>query len=382
MAITREELGRRIGALRQQRGWSQMQLADALELAQSAISRIESGERSVDSIELARVAEVLRVSVLDLLADEESADELGLAARAEEQRAPAALDVVLARVRELWRFDRMLDELDDTVVDKSARPDPPPFGSRSGKEQGRGLARWLREELGVGDGPITDLPDLIEDELALDVALEPLPEGLSGLCVVTERAALALVDSSAVIGRQRFTLAHELAHLLTGDPEPVLVDEQLFGKSPREVRANAFAAHFLMPEEGVVRALKGRPITGRVAAELQYEFTVSLEALAWQLVNLGLLTDARRRSLLASSPKALAYQHGYMSQWQAAEKQRNVVRPPLRLVRRGFDAYRRGIIGIEPLANLFRMDDVDWLRRELEAVGVAPLEWVDDTAEI
>lgn len=381
MAITREELGRRIGALRQRRGWSQMQLADALDLAQSAVSRVESGERSVDSIELARIAEVLRVSVLDLLADQETSDELGIAARVEEQHAPAALDVALARVRELLRFDRLLDELGAPGGDRADRPVPPRLASRPSKEQGRELARWLRELIGV-EGPITDLSDLVEDELGLDVALEPLPEGLAGLCVVTDRACLALVDSSAVVGRQRFTLAHEIAHLLVGDPEPVLVDEELFSRSPREVQANAFAAHFLMSEEGIKRALKGRPVSGRVAAELQYEFGVSLEALAWQLINLGLLTDARRRSLLASSPKSLAYQHGYVSHWQAGEQQRNVVRPPLRLVRRGFDAYRKGLIGVEPLANLFRIDDVDSLRRELEAVGVAPHDWVDDTAEI
>jgi Zn-dependent peptidase ImmA (M78 family)/transcriptional regulator with XRE-family HTH domain len=382
VAITREELGRRIGALRQRRGWSQMQLADALEVAQSAVSRIEGGERSVDSIELARIADVLRVSVLDLLADEESVDELGIAARVDEQRSPAALDVALARVRELLRFDRLLDDLGVPGSGRVAPPVPSWLAARPSKEQGKKLAQWLRKELGLGDGPITDLPDLVEDELGLDVALEPLPDGLAGLCVVNDRACIALVDSSAVVGRQRFTLAHEIAHLLAGDPEPVLVDEQLFSRSPVEVQANSFAAHFLMPEAGLKRAIKDRKVDGRVAAELLYEFGVSMDALAWQLLNVGWIKEGRRRSLQGTPPKVLAFQHGYVSQWQAGEQQRNNVRPPLRLVRRGFDAYRKGLIGVEPLANLFRMDDADWLRRELEAVGVAPEDWVEDTADI
>lgn len=359
-----------------------MQLADALDVAQSAVSRIETGERSVDSIELARIAEILRGSVMDLLLDEQDANELGLAARAEETQDSEALTVALSRVRELLRFDRLLNDLGAPADERLTVPSPPPFSSRSGKDQGKELAVWLRGELRLGHGPITDLPDLIEDEMGLDVALEPLLQGLSGLCVVTPSAALLVADSSAVVGRQRFTLAHELCHLLAGDPEPVVVDEQLFTKSPREVRANSFAAHFLMPEPGIRRAVKGRTLSGRVAAELQYEFSVSLEALAWHLANLGFLTDARRRSLLASTPKVLAFQHGYVSQWQAAEQLRGLVRPPLRLVRRGFDAYRRGLIGIEPLANLLRHDDVEGLRRELESVGVGPQDWVDDTAEI
>lgn len=382
MAITREELGRRIGALRQRRGWSQMQLADALDVAQSAVSRIESGERSVDSIELARIADVLRVSVLDLLADDEITDDLGIAARVEEQRSPAALDVALARVRGLLRFDRLLDDLGAAGGERAHLPAPAWLSPRPSKEQGKELAQWLRNELGLGDGPITDLPDLVEDELGLDVALEPLPDGLAGLCVVNDRACLALVDSSAVVGRQRFTLAHEIAHLLAGDPEPVLVDEQLFSSSPRERQANAFAAHLLMPEAGLKRAIKERKIDGRVAAELLYEFGVSMDALCWQLLNLGWIKEGQRRSLQGTPPKALAFQHGYVSQWHAGEQQRHVVRPPLRLVRRGFDAYRTGLVGVEPLANLLRRDDAEGLRRELEAVGVAPEDWVEDTADI
>jgi transcriptional regulator with XRE-family HTH domain len=61
---------------------SQGDLAERVGLTQSAISRIESGERSVESLELAKLAKALDVSVLDLLEERPLMEELLLAARA------------------------------------------------------------------------------------------------------------------------------------------------------------------------------------------------------------------------------------------------------------------------------------------------------------
>ncbi len=61
------ELGARIAALREQRGWSQRALAKVLGLNQSVLSRIEAGKRRVSATELEQVAAALDVDLHALL---------------------------------------------------------------------------------------------------------------------------------------------------------------------------------------------------------------------------------------------------------------------------------------------------------------------------
>lgn len=373
MAISQAELGRRIAAARASRGLSQAELAEALGLTQSAISRIESGDRAVDSLELAALARHLGVSILDLLEEQPLPDEiLELSARLETARTPGAVDQAYQRLLYFVRFDRLLDDLG--AGSGPPRPEPPDIQLPShgpGTEQGRILADRVREHLDLGDQPVTNLMEVAEDRLGLDIALEPLASGLSGLCLRTDGFAVAIVDSSAVYARQRFTVAHEIAHHLMRDGDPLWVDQQLFGTDAEEIRANVFAAHFLMPKLGIERILtRHEGPDPEAILELQYSFGVSLEALLWHLKNLGLISDQSREMYQGMGAKALSFRYGYMSEWQIAEEQRDVARAPSRLSRRALHAYGAGFIGIERLGELLRRPDHDKLRKELEEAGI------------
>ncbi len=65
-------LGRNIAEARRQANLSQLELSELTGLDRSAISRIESGKKKVDSIELVKIAQALGVSELSLLTTEES----------------------------------------------------------------------------------------------------------------------------------------------------------------------------------------------------------------------------------------------------------------------------------------------------------------------
>lgn len=62
-----KELGSRIRALRQDRGWTQQQFADQCGLHRTYIAGTERGERNVTVISLRTLAEVLRVAPGELL---------------------------------------------------------------------------------------------------------------------------------------------------------------------------------------------------------------------------------------------------------------------------------------------------------------------------
>ncbi|MBB3937349.1 type II TA system antitoxin MqsA family protein [Aureimonas phyllosphaerae] len=96
--------------------------------------------------------------------------------------------------------------------------------------------------------------------------------------------------------RQRFTIAHEVAHYVmhrdrigNGITEPVL-NRNLDGQDPIEREANAMAAELLMPENSLREAFAET----NDAAELARRFKVSHESMGWRLFGLG-LTKVRPR---------------------------------------------------------------------------------------
>lgn len=74
----RELFGRRIRAEREAAGYRLEDVADAIEMSTSNLSRIESGQRSVDITTITKIAGVLDVR-LDSLLDEERDDVIAFA---------------------------------------------------------------------------------------------------------------------------------------------------------------------------------------------------------------------------------------------------------------------------------------------------------------
>ena len=371
-AVTQQELGQRIAGARRDRGWTQAELAARVDLTQTAVSRIETGARAVGSLELAELAEALGVSVLDLLRAGQR-PMLAIAARLGRFRDPGAVDRALRRAQTLTRLDELLDSVLDAP---SGGPGPPRLGGVGrgpAVDQGRRLAGEVRQELGLGDGPIARFPELLEERFQLDVDLSPLPEAVDGLCVSVGARALILVGSGKPSSRQRFTLAHELAHYLVDDLDPLYVDERgVRARSVAEMRANAFAAHLLMPEPGVRAAIEGTADDAERAVRVALTFGTSVSAAAYQLGNLGLLPEAVRDRLVDAGAKPLLMRYALPSDWQQDESGRGRVRPPARLYARATLAFRRGLIGLEPIADLLRHPDRDQLRQELDDAGLAP----------
>ena len=396
-AVSQHELGERVADARRGKGWTQGELAARVGLTQTSVSRIETGGRAVSSLELAELAEVLGVSVLDLLRSGQR-PMLAIAARLGHFRDPGAVDRALGRAEALIRLDELLDSVlgpsppEGASPPRGAAPPKPapleagaavePAAVRRGEvgrgpavDQGRRLAGQVRQALRLGDGPLGPLPEVLEERLRLDVDFSPLPEAVDGLCVSVGDRALVLVGSSKPSSRQRFTLAHELAHYLVDDLDPLYVDERgVRARSVAEMRANAFAAHLLMPEPGVRAAIDGFTDDAERAVRVALTFGTSVSAAAYQLGNLGLLADGVRDRLTQAGSRPLLMRYALPSDWQQDESGRGRLRPPSRLYRRATLAFRRGLIGLEPIAELLQRPDRDQLRQELEDAGLAPDE--------
>jgi transcriptional regulator with XRE-family HTH domain len=376
-----ETVGSRICSARRAAGLSQRELAARITaadrvdgLSPSALSRIESGHRRVASRELAELADVLSVTVDDLLGTRQRSAALVLAARVT-QAAPADYRMVAERARQILEADDLLGWIVSAGAPLSMPPIPHedlPVTRAGGHE----LAKRAREALGLGHGPIGDLTAIIEEHLGANVLVEPLPPGVHGFCAVypsagaLPAAAVIIVNGDDVLGRQRFTLAHELCHLLTGDPVELEVLSKQREKSPAENRADAFAVAFLAPEEGVRQAVGSHRFDEALIRRMSRLFGMSHQAMTRRLEEVGLA-----RFLSRDHARDVALRASLLAE-NGEETVRR--RAPVRLLERALLAYDEGRIGIGLIADILGDADTVGLAERLQADGYEPPEPVPD----
>ncbi|MPZ83329.1 MAG: ImmA/IrrE family metallo-endopeptidase [Actinophytocola sp.] len=344
-------------------GLSRHAFALRIGLDDSKLSKSLSGARRFSSLDLARMADLCQVTVDWLITGEEPP--LAVAARTTGGDAGAAL--VAAK-----RYSTLRADMASLGYPQPWRPMTTGLGTGGYVEQGHrlaedALARVRRAGRSISEGA---LAALIEEVFGADVAVVELGTGFDGLAVASDDVKLILLATSHVPARQRFTLAHELGHLLAGDGQDVHLDRDIFDKSqakdPSELRANAFASVFLMPE-GILRdAVGSTGLTDETFAVLSCELMVTPSALAYRLLRLRLIDAGSCDRYKAITAARAASTIGLGEQFAQRVTEAGTPRPPGLLVRDTYAAYESGAATLRPYANLLETD-VDDLRRALES---------------
>ncbi len=332
MALSPTELGRRLRAAREQAGLKQEDVANALGLNRVSVTQFEGGDRSPNSLQLARIADLVGEDLSSLLDPESYETDRNLAAvfrvcdklRTDEDRQAAVRGC--ARLCTEFSGLESLLEIDRDQLSPAAYDLPAPESRWSAVRQGESLAEQERNRLRLGDGPIFDFVELLEAQGVRAFELE-LPEGVSGIFLTDRGHGLsAIVAVGELPERRRFSYAHEYAHLLVDRRRGSFVSSELNRDDLGEVRANAFAASFLLPEGGVRAALRAigkgdatrtmltaafdgaNAVAGqkRISSEaiqvydvvhLAAAFGVSYDATLYRLLNLGVVSKAERATL-------------------------------------------------------------------------------------
>ena len=269
MAIDQKELGQRLRHAREASTMTQDDVAHHLGVSRSTVAQMELGNRTVTGIELSSLAYLFGRDLQSLVADETPDKEDMLVAflrfhpeLSTQEDVCETLRRSMALGRELTGLERLLD-IDRDLATVATYPLPQPRTAWEAIQQGERVALEERKRLGLG---LTSLPDLAEMLKAQGVrtAQVNLPEDISGLTLIEpEIGFLVVTNREHHILRRRFSYAHEYCH--------VLVDRDQRGRISRgqdrdelcEVRANSFAASFLMPADAVFQFIqasgKGRP---------------------------------------------------------------------------------------------------------------------------
>ena len=162
----------------------------------------------------------------------------------------------------------------------------------------RDEARALVEKLGLKAPPVP--VEKLAKGLGVRVEFNPFDDELSGMAFLRDGKPVIGVNANHHPNRQRFTIAHELGHILLHHREleaAVLIDKNFIprnsvsaeGIDPLERQANAFAAELLMPVKFVRKVLSK---SARDLSDDDYliglakRFRVSLAAFQFRLQSL------------------------------------------------------------------------------------------------
>jgi Zn-dependent peptidase ImmA (M78 family) len=264
---------------RQRKGLQQTEAAPRLGIDQSLLSRIENGfvEAREDVLLRAEAAYDLPRSFF-LLTDPLYGAPISVHPmwRRKADLTVRDMDAIVAELNmRIMHLRRLLEGAKYSRANNLPRLDIADYGDPER------IAALVRAHWKVPRGPINDLSLLVE-RAGILVTHSPLAgAAVSGVTFATPGLPpLVVLNNEQPADRLRFTLAHELGHLVMHRfPSPAMEEE-----------ANAFASALLMPEADIRGAFLDRRIDLALLAALKPEWKVAMQALLTRAGSLNLVT--------------------------------------------------------------------------------------------
>lgn len=275
--------GARVEQAREFRCMTQMELATAIGVNQTAIARVESGGLALSDLKEADIAAALQFPIGFFQRDVPEFFPLGTL----EFRANA--DTPAKEKKRAHQYASIVFEL---ATGLSARLKPPPMRLPRLSGTPEEAAASLRSELALSPNtPIRNLTAVLERAGVLVFSLPDLRAGLHGFSVwgaVGRKLLPAIYVSADALGdRARHTLAHEAGELTLEDMPP--------GRE-RERYASRFAGALLMPADALRRDLVP-PVDLTDFYEIKQKYGVSAQSAIMRARQLEIITANRYTNL-------------------------------------------------------------------------------------
>ena len=162
----------------------------------------------------------------------------------------------------------------------------------------RPFVNQLLQACGIYDAPVP--VEQIARHLEAEIRYSPFDGKLAGMLVRRDDGPAVIgVNSAHHINRQRFTIAHECAHLRLHSGKDVYIDRTFRvnvnrrdersaqAVDPEEIEANRFAAELLMPYDMILNDIIAFDIEDdENLEELAAKYRVSVQALTYRINNL------------------------------------------------------------------------------------------------
>jgi Zn-dependent peptidase ImmA (M78 family) len=364
-------LAESLRSARERSGLSQAVAAESLKISRVMLSYYESAERPIPFQVVVGACRLYGLKADQLIAGIEEAESTIDPRSVLMRSAPSTIDTTSEAA--FGTFARYiggyveLAHLLGTHLNGQVSPFKAVEGRVSKREVAR-LARDLRQHLGLGVGALGDLFAILDDRLL--VFRLPLgnattaPSGFfynhpqAGFCVV--------VNSSMTLGRQIFTLAHELGHAYFHSPARDVWISIQGAAEVHERFCDDFASEFLIPEDALSHALSDLAAWEHlsdplIAVQLMHRFGVSYAATLVRLRQLNLIDEASYADLVQIQPGAVSRAVGLSVHRADATdaKLSPLERFPRRLLSLVLEALREGVVSENAASELLGLSRPD-----------------------
>ncbi|MGV9674332.1 helix-turn-helix domain-containing protein [Nocardia sp. NPDC003482] len=277
---------RMVTLVREAKGWSQADLAQAAGVTQGFVSKVENGLTELTAERLVAFADVLGCPPA-LLTNHEAQQGIEVSCMFHRRRHSKITVGTAKKIEAVSHLTRITVDALLTGVDGGAdialeRMDIDEFGGDAAH-----VARLLRARWRIPSGPISNLHTLLDD-IGIVIVARALDSTAQDAFSTWPRgkAPLMVVRTGLPPDRERFTICHELGHIMM----------HVLPNSEQEQQADLFAAEFLMPAEDIQPQLHG--LTTRDfprLMELKAQWKVSIAALIQRAKTLDLISDRQFR---------------------------------------------------------------------------------------
>ena len=235
------------------------------------------------------------------------------------------------------------------AVEWRSQLDSQPTQSRDAADVEK-LAESLRDAWSLGTDPVPNMTELLESR-GLHVLCIPMAKSISGLtCIasssrVDRKFPAIIVNQTHTLERRRFTLAHELGHLLIN-----------LDGTDAEQASTRFAGAFLMPREHLLRGF------GEHRNSLNYQELVQAKQI-YRVSGAALLNRLKEINVISQSTLTNMFQ-SFAREWRQSEPEeseppdlRGQFEHPLRFERLCYRALAEGLISLYKVSLLLRKDE-------------------------
>lgn len=285
-------IGERIKQARKAAGLPLRTLAEQAGISAMAISKYENNKAVPSSRVLLSLADALGVRVEYFLRAEK------VALREVEYRKHAKLPVKILRhiqgdvIEQIERYLELERFFPTAPIAPFKVPKTVPQTIKK-YEDIEDVVIAVRKAWGLGVNPVPDLTNSLE-ERGIKVFQTRADHGsrFDGLAASVNDMPIVVVAKDWPGDRQRFTLAHELAHLILKGRLKKGLDE--------EIAANRFASAFLVPEPEVRKELgnKRHYLEPQELCVLKKSYGLSMSGWIHRAKDLGILSDSNYQSMV------------------------------------------------------------------------------------